>query len=100
MSIQNNQIQNTLNNISNIIDLLGKPIVGHTFKKIEEMNRIKPNSTTKSAKINNNGIKNSINKNNINNNKIISDNLNKKHNTSFDIKSKNIRLIIKIKKKI
>ena len=34
MSNQKAEFQNTLNNLSNMIDLLGKSIVEHTFKKI------------------------------------------------------------------
>ena len=37
MSNQKPEFQNTLNNISNLIDLLGKSIVEHSFKKLEEI---------------------------------------------------------------
>ena len=42
MSNQKDEFQNTLNNLSNMIDLLGKSIVDHIFKKIEEMLNNKP----------------------------------------------------------
>ena len=100
MSNQNDQIQNTLGNIPNIIDLLGKSIVEHTFKKFEEIIINKPYSQIEGAESINNVINNStFYQNKLKNYKLISDNLKREHSTSFNNKSEKFKIKYKIKEK-
>ena len=70
----------------------------HSFKKFEEMLITKPNSQMEGIESINHVIKNStFNQNKLKNYKLVSDNLNREDNTSFNNKSKKFKINYEMK---